>query len=140
MVTSKFRAPQEVAYELGVDVQTVRRWIHNGRLRAFKPGKEYRIREDDLEEFLRAREVRPKTARRSPYEPTFNDVLAEERPAVEISAAAGAAGGSAANLLVGVDRVFDALVADLKSRRASPEEIDRVEDARREIEELVSAS
>ena len=68
-----------IADELGVDVQTVRRWIQSGRLKAFKPGKEYRIREADLEEFLAAREVRPKAPRRSPFEPTLNDALGEER-------------------------------------------------------------
>lgn len=78
-MTIKYRGVQEVADELGVDVQTVRRWIHAGRLRAFKPGKEYRIQERDLEEFLRAREVRPKVARRSSLEPSFNDVLDDER-------------------------------------------------------------
>ncbi len=57
---TRFMALQEVAEALGVDVQTVRRWIHDGKLRAFKPGKEYRVREADLEEFLQAREVRPK--------------------------------------------------------------------------------
>ncbi len=55
-----FMSLQDVGEALGVDVQTVRRWIKDGRLRAFKPGKEYRIREDDLEEFLQTREVRPK--------------------------------------------------------------------------------
>jgi excisionase family DNA binding protein len=55
-----------IAEELGVDVQTVRRWIQSGKLRAFKPGKEYRIRETDLEEFLAAREVRPKGSAPSP--------------------------------------------------------------------------
>jgi excisionase family DNA binding protein len=55
-----FRDVHGIADELGVDVQTVRRWIQSGRLRAFKPGKEYRVREGDLEEFLAAREVRPK--------------------------------------------------------------------------------
>jgi excisionase family DNA binding protein len=84
-LTIKFRGVQEVADELGVDVQTVRRWIHAGNLRAFKPGKEYRIRESDLEEFLRAREVHPKAARRSPFEPTFNDVIEEERRAEEVA-------------------------------------------------------
>ena len=62
-----------------MDVQTVRRWIQAGKLRAFKPGKEYRVREADLEEFLAAREVRPKGLRRSSLEPSFNDVLADER-------------------------------------------------------------
>jgi excisionase family DNA binding protein len=68
---------QEAADRLGVSVYTVRRWIKEGKLRAFKPGKEYRIREADLEEFLRAREVVPKVTSRSPYEPTLNDALAE---------------------------------------------------------------
>jgi excisionase family DNA binding protein len=74
-----FRDVHGIADELGVDVQTVRRWIHSGKLKAFKPGKEYRIREADLEEFLAAREVRPKAPRRSPSELSFNDVLEEER-------------------------------------------------------------
>jgi excisionase family DNA binding protein len=74
-----YRDVHGIAEELGVDVQTVRRWIQSGRLRAFKPGKEYRVREADLEEFLAAREVRPKAPRRSPFEPSFNDVLASER-------------------------------------------------------------
>jgi excisionase family DNA binding protein len=78
-VTSKFRSPQEVANELGVDIQTIRRWIHAGRLKAYKPGKEYRIRESDLEEFLRAREVRPKVPAPSPYEPTLLNGLEEQR-------------------------------------------------------------
>jgi excisionase family DNA binding protein len=74
-------SPEQAGERLGVSVYTVRRWIKEGRLRAFKPGKEYRIRASDLEEFLRAREVRPKAPRRSPFEPSFNDVLAgEERP------------------------------------------------------------
>jgi excisionase family DNA binding protein len=74
-----FRDVHGIAEELGVDVQTVRRWIQSGKLKAFKPGKEYRVREADLEEFLEAREVRPKAPRRSPSEPSFNDVLNEER-------------------------------------------------------------
>ena len=51
----------EVADELATDVQTVRRWIREGKLRAFKPGKKFRIRRADLEDFLLASEVRPKT-------------------------------------------------------------------------------
>jgi excisionase family DNA binding protein len=69
----------EAAERLGVSVYTVRRWIKEGKLRAFRPGKEYRVREPDFEEFLRTREVRPKAPRRSPFEPTFNDALDERR-------------------------------------------------------------
>jgi excisionase family DNA binding protein len=77
--TEEFLSPEEVGDRLGVSVYTVRRWIKTGQLRAFRPGKEYRVQESDLEEFLRAREVRPKAPRRSPFEPTFNDALADER-------------------------------------------------------------
>lgn len=63
-----FRDVHGIAEELGVDVQTVRRWIQSGSLRAFKPGKEYRVRESDLEEFLAAREVRPKMGARPEVE------------------------------------------------------------------------
>jgi excisionase family DNA binding protein len=77
--TEEFLSPQEAGERLGVSVYTVRRWVQAGRLRAFKPGKEYRIRESDLEEFLQAREVRPKAPSRSPFERSFNDVLEERR-------------------------------------------------------------
>jgi excisionase family DNA binding protein len=68
-----------IAEELGVDVQTVRRWIQSGKLRGFKPGKEYRVREADLEEFLAAREVRPKGTAPSPLEPSLLNGLEEDR-------------------------------------------------------------
>jgi excisionase family DNA binding protein len=74
-----FLSPQEVGDRLGASVYTVRRWIKTGDLPAFKPGKEYRVRQSDLEEFLQAREVRPKAPSRSPFEPTLNDALGEER-------------------------------------------------------------
>jgi excisionase family DNA binding protein len=74
-------SPEQAGERLGVSVYTVRRWIKEGKLRAFRPGKEYRIREADLEEFLRAREVRPKVTSGSPFEPTLNDALAEEQRA-----------------------------------------------------------
>ena len=35
--------------------QTVRRWIKAGKLVAYKPGKEYRVSEGDLEQFLASR-------------------------------------------------------------------------------------
>jgi excisionase family DNA binding protein len=73
VIDISFRDVPGIADELGVDVQTVRRWIQSGRLRAFKPGKEYRVREGDLEEFLAAREVRPK-AQAEPQRPSLDQV------------------------------------------------------------------
>jgi excisionase family DNA binding protein len=74
-----YRDVHGIADELGVDVQTVRRWIQSGKLRAFKPGKEYRVREADLEEFLAAREVRPKAAASPEQQLSFNGLLEERR-------------------------------------------------------------
>src|SRR5215216_8132921 len=79
-----FRGVHGIADELGVDVQTVRRWIQSGKLRAFKPGKEYRVREADLEEFLAAREVRPKAVRSPSQRSLFNGLEEERREALEI--------------------------------------------------------
>jgi excisionase family DNA binding protein len=50
---------EDVAERLQVSERTVRRWIKLGELPAYKPGREYRIRPGDLEEFLQARKVRP---------------------------------------------------------------------------------
>jgi excisionase family DNA binding protein len=78
-----FRDVHGIADELGVDVQTVRRWIHSGKLRAFKPGKEYRVREADLEEFLAAREVRPKEGAPASQRSLFNGLEEERRYKLE---------------------------------------------------------
>jgi excisionase family DNA binding protein len=55
----RFLTVEEIAGRLQVSDQTVRRWVKSGKLAAFKPGKELRIRPRDLEEFLEARKVRP---------------------------------------------------------------------------------
>jgi excisionase family DNA binding protein len=56
----RYLSLQEVGDEIGVSDQTVRRWVKAGELAAYKPGKEYRIKGSDLEEFLKTREVSPK--------------------------------------------------------------------------------
>lgn len=56
----QFLSLEDVATRLQVSDQTIRRWIKSGKLTAYKPGLEYRIRESDLEEFLAARAFRPK--------------------------------------------------------------------------------
>jgi excisionase family DNA binding protein len=49
----------KVAEELGVHVDTVRKWIREKQLRAVKLGRRggYRIRRSNLDEFLRKRET-----------------------------------------------------------------------------------
>jgi excisionase family DNA binding protein len=48
----RFEGIEEVAERLLVDPQTVRRWIKSGKLKAYKPGREYRILSSDLDAFL----------------------------------------------------------------------------------------
>jgi excisionase family DNA binding protein len=52
MPDEQFFTLEEVAERLRVDVQTVRRWIKAGKLAAYKPGREYRIPNSTLEDFL----------------------------------------------------------------------------------------
>lgn len=48
----------EIARRLKVKEKTVRNWIHSGELVAIYLGKEYRIRESSLQDFIRKRESR----------------------------------------------------------------------------------
>jgi excisionase family DNA binding protein len=65
---------------LGISERTAYRWIKAGKLRAYKPGRDYRIPESAIEEAIQAGgEVHPKVESPSSLEPTFNDVLEDER-------------------------------------------------------------
>ncbi len=50
----------EAAGWLGVHRNTLRKWILSGELVASRPGKEYRIRQSDLDELLRRKQIKPK--------------------------------------------------------------------------------
>lgn len=52
-----FYSPDEVAERLGLHVRTVRRFIREGKLRAVRVGKQYRIASQDLNELVGAREA-----------------------------------------------------------------------------------
>jgi excisionase family DNA binding protein len=54
---------EEVATLLRVHVRTVRDWIQRGEIQAYKIGKEWRIRRDDLDRAMQARRVSPEPAR-----------------------------------------------------------------------------
>ena len=49
----------EVAEQLNVSMRTVTRWIEEGKLPAFKFGKDYRINPDDLNKFIENSKVTP---------------------------------------------------------------------------------
>jgi excisionase family DNA binding protein len=71
----------EAADTLNISERTAYRWIKSGKLRAYKPGRDYWIPESAIKKVLEESVVRPKVPRRSPSEPSFNDVLEEERRA-----------------------------------------------------------
>jgi PTS system nitrogen regulatory IIA component len=47
-----FLTPQEVSELLRVSVHTIRRWIKEGDMPAYKVGRVWRIRKDDLNRWL----------------------------------------------------------------------------------------
>jgi excisionase family DNA binding protein len=48
---------EEIAEELRVSVETVRRWIRKKQLKALSIGRGYRIKRKDYEDFLRRRTI-----------------------------------------------------------------------------------
>jgi len=54
----KFLKAQEVAEALKVNIMTIYRYIKAGKLTAYKTGKEFRINENDFNEFLEKRKVK----------------------------------------------------------------------------------
>ncbi len=50
-----FLTVEEIAERLRVKVYTVRIWIRKGELPAYKVGRDYRIRKEDFEEWLKKR-------------------------------------------------------------------------------------
>lgn len=53
----KFYTINEVAKQLKVVYLTVYRWIHANKIRAYKIGKQYRIKEVDLKNFIEEKVV-----------------------------------------------------------------------------------
>ena len=44
---------EDISAEIGVPVETVRSWIRNKKLPAYRPGKNYLVKREDLETFLK---------------------------------------------------------------------------------------
>jgi len=52
MTEEKYYTIEEIAKMLKVAYLTVYRWIQDGKLVAYKAGKQYRIKESDLNKFV----------------------------------------------------------------------------------------
>lgn len=55
MADEQYYTIEEVAKMLKVAYLTVYRWIQAGRLKAYKAGKQYRIKKQDLGKFINAK-------------------------------------------------------------------------------------
>lgn len=53
MTKEEYYSIEEVAKMLKVVYLTVYRWIQNDKLKAYKAGKQYRIKEIDIENFMK---------------------------------------------------------------------------------------
>jgi excisionase family DNA binding protein len=67
----------EAAAALDISERTAYRWVKSGKLRAYKPGRDYWIPESAIREVVEESEVRPKAPASS--QPSFNGLLEEER-------------------------------------------------------------
>ncbi len=68
-----------VAGRLGVSERTVRRWIQSGKLKATRPGRDYRISESAVKALIEEGEVSPKVESSSPEPSLFNGIDDERR-------------------------------------------------------------
>lgn len=64
-MTKQLYSAEEVAEQLGLHVRTVRGYVRDGRLRAVRIGKQYRITREDLEAFVGAPVADPPEPRRT---------------------------------------------------------------------------
>lgn len=51
-----YLTPEQIAEKLEFDVETVRRWCKSRSLKAFKFGREWRIKPEDFQKFIEDRE------------------------------------------------------------------------------------
>ena len=51
-MSTEWLSVEKIAEELDVPVDTVRAWIRTKKLLAYRPGREYRVKREDLTRFL----------------------------------------------------------------------------------------
>jgi len=79
----RYLSLSEAADALDISERTAYRWIKSGKLRAYKPGRDYRIPEAALKEAVEGSEVHPKEESRSSLEPSLFNGLEDERRGYE---------------------------------------------------------
>jgi excisionase family DNA binding protein len=90
----KYYTPEEVAQELRVTRRTVYEWLTTGRLRGLRAGSRWRIRPEDVEQFLQ------------PAAPPSGESRTPEKQEIDLEERAArirAARGSMAHIPVSVD-------------------------------------
>ena len=121
--TDGFYSIEQVAARLGLHVRTVRNYVRDGRLKAVRIGKQYRITQEDLE----ALTGRPSTV---PSSGTATGIQGEtSRRHVEVSSIVEIEGID----FDGASRVTNALMAAAKGRAEADEQlrIDTIHDRER---------
>src|SRR5215208_8322813 len=76
----------EAAERMGISERTARRWIKSGKLRAYKPGRDYRIPESALRALVKESEISPKAPASLSQRSLFNGLEEERRAAQEAAA------------------------------------------------------
>ncbi len=51
-MSTEWLSVEKIAEELDVPIDTVRAWIRTKKLPAYRPGREYRVKREDLNHFL----------------------------------------------------------------------------------------
>jgi excisionase family DNA binding protein len=70
----------EVAQILDKSERTIRRWVKSGKLKAYKPGRDYLIPESAIRELMERSEVYPKAQAQLPFEaPQEADLAKQQR-------------------------------------------------------------
>jgi excisionase family DNA binding protein len=87
----------EAADALNISERTAYRWIKSGKLRAYKPGRDYWIPESAIKEVVKESVVRPK-APAPPSQPSFDNHLRAEEQTEELGTKWEAAVSSARQL------------------------------------------
>ena len=117
-MTENFLKTEEVEDYLHIDQRTIYRLVHAGKLPAFRVGRQWRFRREDIEAWLADRQAVSRRANATPRilvvddEPKVRDILAKALRTLDFIVETAADGPSALELLR--HGSFDLLVTDLR--------------------------